>query len=313
MATYLVTGGAGFIGSHLCDALIGKHKIYVLDNLSTGQKKNLPKGVVLVEGDVRDDLLVRDLMAKVDGCFHLAAVVSVPLCNQDFLTTHEINLTGTLNILQAAQALTQGHSSKHIPIVFASSCAVYGDAQKLPCKESSPTIPISIYAQTKLASEYYGRFMNELHQVPFTALRIFNVYGPRQRLDSSYSGVISLFLNALLHDKACIYFGDGGQSRDFVYVKDVVGFFVKAMETSNKQARVFNICRGKDTQIKEIALLLSQLLGKKLSVVHKPKKEGDIYRSYGSPKLAKAGLGAVAAIALQEGLKDLIQEVLKGK
>ncbi|PJE16631.1 NAD-dependent epimerase/dehydratase family protein [Legionella sp.] len=306
METYLVTGGAGFIGSHLCDELIKTSKVYVLDNLSTGFRHNLPKGVELIEGDICDYPLVEELMSKVDGCFHLAAMVSVPLCNDDVLKAHHINLTGTLNILKSAYKV-----SKRIPVVFASSCAVYGNCRSLPIQETAELSPISIYATTKLAGEYYGRFINELHHLPFTALRLFNVYGPRQVLDSSYSGVISIFLNALLHDQPCVFFGSGKQLRDFIFVKDVVQFFINAMLTSTDTARMYNVCTGRSTDIKTIAVLLSQILGKELKVDHKPPKIGDIIASLGSPLFAEEELAISAQIPIELGLSNLVHEVVE--
>lgn len=306
MDTYLVTGGAGFIGSHLCDELIKTSKVYVLDDLSTGFRANLPKGVELVEGDICDYPLVEELMSKADGCFHLAAMVSVPLCNDDVVKAHQINLTGTLNVLKSAYKLSK---PKPIPVVFASSCAVYGNCRNLPIKETAELIPISIYATTKLACEYYGRFINELYQLPFTALRLFNVYGPRQVLDSSYSGVISVFLNALLHDQPCIFFGSGKQSRDFIFVKDVVQFFMNAMLTSTDKVRIYNVCTGRSTEIKSIAGLLSQILGKELKVDHQPPKIGDIMDSLGNPLLAEEELALSAQIPIELGLSNLVHDV----
>lgn len=311
MANYLITGGAGFIGSHLCDELVKDNTVLVLDNLSSGRLENLPEGVHLIKGDVRDYALVEELMSQVDGCFHLAAVVSIPLCNEDFLKTHAINVTGTMNILQSSHALAK--HKKPVPIVFASTCAVYGDSKTMPMKETGPVNPISLYAATKIISEYYGRFMNEMYQVPFTSLRLFNVYGPRQPLDSSYSGVISIFLNALLHGNPCIFYGDGNQSRDFIYVKDVVKFFIQAMTTVADSSRVYNVCTGKDTSIAKIAALLSQALKKDYTIEHEPPKIGDIYNALGSPVLASKELGIKAAITIKAGIKDFITAIRESR
>lgn len=309
MATYLVTGGAGFIGSHLCDELVKNHQVYVLDNLSTGSVNNLPKGVQFIEGDITDYAQLESLMSKVDGCFHLAALVSVPLCNNDFFATHAINLTGTLNVLESAKVMAK--KSKMIPVVFASSSAVYGDSQALPNEESGQTIPISVYAASKLCSEYYGRYANEISKVPFTGLRLFNVYGARQRLDSSYSGVISIFLNALLQGKPCIIYGDGKQSRDFIFVKDVVQFFIRAMQIQSQQAHVYNVCTGQSTDIKTLTTLLSQILHKPLQIDYQAARLGDILHSLGNPALAAQELGMVATTSIEMGLQQLVAEVLK--
>ncbi|KTD66572.1 NAD-dependent epimerase/dehydratase [Legionella santicrucis] len=307
MDTYLVTGGAGFIGSHLCDQLVKYSKVYVLDNLSTGCKENLPKEVVFIEGDICDYKLVNELMAQVDGCFHLAALVSVPLCNEDILKAHEVNLTATVNILKIASELSS--FSKSFPIVFASSCAVYGNSSHFPIKEDDPLLPISIYANTKLSSEYYGRFISEISKLPFTALRLFNVYGARQKLDSPYSGVISIFLNNLLNDKPCAFYGSGEQSRDFVYVDDVILFFIKAMKTSRHTARIYNVCTGKNIKIKTIASLLSQELKKELVTIYKPPKFGDVEYSLGDPFLAGEELSLFAKTSVESGLKSLVKTI----
>lgn len=308
MGAYLVTGGAGFIGSHLCEELLKEHKVTVLDNLSTGSLENVPKDVQFIQGDVGDCPLLEEVMAQVDGCFHLAAVVSIPLCNEDLLNAHAVNLTGTLNILKSAQNLSK--KGKKIPVVFASSSAVYGDSQTLPHEEkNSPTVPISAYGLAKLGSEYYGRFVHELYGVPFTALRLFNVYGIRQKLDSIYSGVISIFLHALLQDKPCIFYGDGEQTRDFVFVKDVVQFFIKAMDTSSDSMRVYNVCTGKSTTIQTIARVLSQVIDKKLVIAFKPQKIGDIRHSIGSPLLAQNELGILAQTPIELGLRSLVKDV----
>ncbi|VEB33211.1 NAD-dependent epimerase/dehydratase [Legionella sainthelensi] len=309
MDTYLVTGGAGFIGSHLCDQLVKSSKVYVLDNLSTGCKENLPKEVVFIEGDICDYKLVKELMEQVDGCFHLAALVSVPLCNEDILQAHEINLSATVNILKTASELSR--LSKFVPIVFASSCAVYGNSSHFPIKEDDPLLPISIYANTKLSGEYYGRFISEIYKFPFTALRLFNVYGARQKLDSPYSGVISIFLNNLLNDNPCAFYGSGEQSRDFVYVEDVILFFIKAMETSKHAARTYNVCSGKNIKIKTIAHLLSHELKKELVTIHKPPKIGDVEYSLGDPFLAGEELGIFATTSVESGLKSLVNTILR--
>lgn len=307
MARYLVTGGAGFVGSHLCDELIKEHTVYVLDDLSSGCIENMPQGVHFVKGDICDYDLVQQMMAEVDGCFHLAGIVSIVQCNENLLKSDHINLTGTLNIIESARVLAK--TSKPIPIVFASTCAVYGDRQELPHAETAPTNPISIYAALKLCCEYYGRFANELYNIPFTALRLFNVYGTRQRLESVYAGVISAFMNNLLHDKHCKFFGDGRESRDFVYVKDVVNFFIQAMKTSNNSMRVYNVCTGQDTSIQTIADLLSKLLNKEAIIDHLPHKKGDILHSRGNPDLATHELGITAKRNIETGLKEFVDEL----
>lgn len=311
MASYLVTGGAGFIGSHISDALVANnHQVYVLDNLSSGLLDNVNPKVTFVKGDIDDYPLVQELMSKVDGCFHLAAIVSIPLCNEDLFTAHQVNLSGTLNIIQAARTVAK---NKSIPVVFASSCAVYGDNHSLPILESELPSPISFYAALKLAGEQYGRFSSEIYNTPFTALRLFNVYGARQRLDSSYSGVISIFLNNLLQNTPCLIYGDGRQSRDFVYVKDVAQFFIRAMATSSPVMRTLNVCTGRSTEINTIAILLGDITKQKLIIEHKPAKLGDIYHSRGNPGLAEKELGILANTSLDLGLQELVASIKESK
>ncbi len=300
MAHYLVTGGAGFIGSHLCEALLAaNHTVNVLDNLSSGRLENLPTGARLMIGDIQDRALVNDLLSEVDGCFHLAAIASVPLCNEDWLAAHQVNLTGTLQIIEAARANT-------VPVVFASSAAVYGDSQELPLRETAHISPISIYGLNKLACEDYARIASQLFQLPCTALRLFNVYGPRQSPNSSYSGVITVFLNQLLADRSLTIYGKGDQTRDFIYVADIVRFFITAMQTSRPGLRVYNACSGHSTSIQAIADCLAQILQKHPELIYQPPKLGDIYHSLGNPELAKRELGIVAETSWEEGLKQLV-------
>lgn len=310
MAHYLVTGGAGFIGSHLCDALVAKgHTVYVLDDLSSGSLDNLPKDVQCIRGDIRDEALLEHWMAKTQGCFHLAAVVSIQRCNDEPLHAHGVNLTGTLHVLESACRVSLKRGST-VPVVFASSCAVYGDG-KIPHQESSPLHPLSLYAVQKAAGEQYGYGMNALHGLAFTALRLFNVYGTRQKSDSMYAGVIPVFLTRLAAEQPCIFYGDGLQSRDFISVKDVAQFFIKAMLTSTQAARTFNVCTGSNTSIQALAELLSKLSSKPLKTQLLPARIGDIKHSLGSPKRASKALGMVAQYALPVGLGQYIEEITR--
>lgn len=303
MATYLVTGGAGFIGSHLCDELIKEHSVIVLDNLYAGSLDNLPKGVEFVQGDIRDPDLVRDLLSKVDGCFHLAALVSIPLCDENMLLAHDVNLTGTLNIMEQAHQQAKG---KQIPLVFASSSAIYDEHDKLPIKESNHVKPVSFYAELKLTAEFYGRFANQLYGLPFTALRLFNVYGPRQKLDSCYSGVVSIFLHELLNNRALTIHGDGHQSRDFIFVKDVVKFFVQAMKQTSKDMQVYNVCTGIKHDILTLAEAMSEAVNRELKLIMAPTRASDIRHSLGCPEHAAEQLGIRAQTSFQSGLSEFI-------
>ena len=213
-----------------------------------------------------------------------------------------------MNIIENAH--TNSKPTKPIPIVFASSCAVYGDHQPLPHVETCETRPIAFYAATKLFAEYDGRFANEQYHLPFTALRLFNVYGERQQLDNPYSGVISIFMNQLLNDEPLHIYGDGSASRDFISVYDAINFFIRAMETSTNTMRIYNVCTGKETDINTIAKLLSQFANKKVNIDYLPQKVGDILHSRGNPHLAKKELKLMAEETIEKGLKTFAMKVL---
>src|ERR1700733_8992720 len=236
MSTYLATGGAGFIGSHLCEALVARgDTVRVLDDLSTGHRRNLPPTATLIVGDVADPATVAQAVDQVDGCFHLAAIASVERGVTDWLGTHRANLTGTVTVFDAIRR--QGNK---IPVVYASSAAVYGDAVTVPIAEAEPCVPLSAYGADKYACEMHARVASHVHAIPTTGLRFFNVYGPRQDPRSPYSGVISIFCERVIRGAPIDVFGDGSQTRDFVYVADVVAALLSAMERSLPGAPVFN-------------------------------------------------------------------------
>jgi UDP-glucose 4-epimerase len=304
MANYLITGGCGFIGSHLCYRLIELgHSVLVLDDLSTGKLANLPQAAQFIEGDIRDKALLINLLANVDGCFHLAAIASVQLCHDDWMKAHEINLTGTINIFEAAKCATRhGNIPK---IVYASSAATYGNIDIFPLNESMSS-PISVYGVNKLCNEYYARIATSAYGIKTTGLRLFNIYGPRQNPNSAYSGVITIFLNRLFANEPLIIYGDGKQSRDFVYVEDAVNFFLSAMHTHLEQANVFNVCSGTSVTIKEIGDVLANALGIVPRYIYQPGKPGDIYQSFGDPTFATKMLHTTATTSLLDGLTRLI-------
>jgi UDP-glucose 4-epimerase len=244
MPRFVVTGGCGFIGSHLIERLVAEgHQVSVVDDLSTGKRENLPEGVKLFVGDVADRRLMAEAMAGAEGCFHLAAVASVQKGNEDWLGTHRSNLTGAITVFDVARECGK------IPVVYASSAAVYGDNQALPLTETAATAPLSAYGADKLGCELHGRVATLIHGVPTTGFRFFNVFGPRQDPSSPYSGVISIFANRLLKDEPLTVFGDGKQSRDFVFVSDVVDHLMAAMASPSPTARVFNVCTGRATTL----------------------------------------------------------------
>lgn len=300
VATYLVTGGCGFIGSHLCDALVeAGHRVVVLDNLSTGKLENLPADAEFVSGDICDQRLVKQLMSDVDGCFHLAAIASVQSSIEDWTQCHRVNLTGAINVFDAARASRRGA----VPVVYASSAAVYGDNASVPLSESERPSPLTPYGADKLGCELHARVATLIHRVPTTGFRFFNVYGTRQDPDSPYSGVISLFINRLSQGLPLTIFGDGKQARDFIFVGDVVGFMIRAMLNPATQSRVLNACTGSMVTITELAKTLAAITGSNLEIDYRPARAGDIRISLGNPRKALKELNIGPSISLAEGLQ----------
>lgn len=300
MPLYLVTGGAGFIGSHLVDALLARgDRVRVLDDLSTGKRANLPAAAELIVGDVADVALVARAMDDVDGCFHLAAIASVQLGNQDWLGTHRANLTGAITIFDAAR---RAQPDRTVPVVYASSAAIYGDNPDMPLAETAAPRPLSAYGADKLGCELHARVAGVVHGVRTAGCRFFNVYGPRQDPGSPYSGVISIFFNRIGAGQGITVFGDGGQSRDFIYVGDVVKALLAAMRQDAAQTTVFNICTGRSTSLLQLAAAVGRVFGREPAVTFGPARLGDIRESLGNPDLARRQLGFSADVMLDDGL-----------
>ena len=310
MTRYLVTGGAGFIGSHLVEALLRDPEttqVRVLDNLSTGRLDNLAAveaGIEFVEGDLNQKALLADAAQGVDLIYHLAAQVSVPLSVEDPLLTNEINTVGTLNLLEAARA------NKVKRLVFSSTCAVYGDEPTLPKLESMPLLPLSPYAVSKLAAEGYCLNYMAHHGIEAVILRYFNVYGPRQLPSSAYAGVISLFVDRLLAEKPVTIYGDGQQARDFVYVTDIVQANLLAGQRSSAVGQIFNIGTGRPSTINALYRTVSGLLEVDAAPQYGPPRAGDVRLSYADASLAQAHLGWQAAVPLSNGLAQTISTML---
>jgi len=303
MSLFLITGGAGFIGSHLTDALLAHgHGVRVLDDLSTGHRHNLDPRAELIVADVADPDATNAAMAGAAGCFHLAAIASVQRGNEDWLGTHRANQTGTVAVLDAARR--QGR----IPVVFASSAAVYGDLGDTVATEASPVAPRTAYGADKLGSELHAAVAWGVHGVPTAGLRFFNVYGPRQDPSSPYSGVISIFAARIAAGLPITMHGDGAQTRDFVHVSDVVAHLLAASHVlkASPAALVLNVCTGRENTVLELARLLGQLAGKPPAITHGPARPGDIRRSVGDPARAREILGLHAKVGLGEGLADLL-------
>jgi len=308
MAKYLVTGGCGFIGSHLVDALLAKgHDVLVLDDLSTGNPKNLPDAVPVIVGDVSDWDVVRKAMVGVDGCFHLAAVASVQRSTEEWAKTHRINQTGSIHVFDAARE--QGGDIP-LPVVFASSAAVYGDNAQLPLNEASETLPISPYGADKLGSELHGRAACRVFQSRIIGMRFFNVFGPRQDPASPYSGVISLFIDRVMRGQDITIFGDGEQTRDFVYVSDVVQCLMASMRHLDISApgyfSAYNVCGGESVSINHLAETIIELRGGGSRVVYEPARSGDIRNSAGNPERASSDLGFDVSVNLRDGLSETL-------
>ena len=297
----LVTGGAGFIGSHLVETLVSEGcKVAVLDNLSTGQYRNLKH----IEGrfsfyqdDIRNQAA---LNAAAEGCeviFHLAAVVSVPQTVENPVDSAAVNDMGTLFVLETAR------QQKARRLVFASSCAVYGDDPHLPKREDMVPRPQSPYAVQKLSSEYYARVFYELYGLETAALRFFNVYGPRQDPSSVYSGVISIFMTKALKREAAVIYGDGHQSRDFIYVQDVVRANLLAASTKKVGGSLLNIGTGNSVTINDLWKAICKISGQNLKPKYEPKRPGDIFESVAAIDSAKTLLSFEPETSIEKGLR----------
>ncbi|RLF89683.1 nucleoside-diphosphate sugar epimerase [Thermococci archaeon] len=293
----VVTGGAGFIGSHIAEALAEGNDVIVIDNLYSGKLENVPENVKFINADVRDFEAISDIVREADYVFHEAAQISVDESVRNPVFTEEVNVIGTLNVLMA---LTEGNGK----LIFASSAAVYGDNPNLPLKESEAPSPISPYGVTKLAGEHYCRVFYEIYGVPTVVLRYFNVYGPRQ--SSAYAGVISIFMRNAIKNEPLTIFGDGKQTRDFIYVKDVVEANLLVAKKKRAEGEVFNVATGKETSVLELALKIIDLSGASSSIVFAPPRPGDIRRSVADiSKLRK--LGFSPKYSLEEGLKETFE------
>ncbi len=307
MATWLVTGGCGFIGSHLVEALLARgDRVRVLDDLSSGRRENLPSGAHLQVGDVADEATVTDLLESVNGCFHLAAVASVERCREEWLATHRTNLTGTITVLDAARRVA---SRQALPVVYASSAAVYGDNEDLPLNENARTRPLSAYGADKLGSEVHAQIAWSVHGVPNVGLRFFNVYGPRQDPSSPYSGVVAIFANRIAHGRDIEIFGDGEQTRDFIFVSDVVAYLLAAMADLRSGARVFNVCTGRGISILQLAHIIAEIIGRSVVIRHRPERCGDIKASVGDPSTARVTFGLSPKTEAIEGLRRTIDSI----
>ena len=303
----LVTGGAGFIGSHIAEALCQKNaEVIVVDNLAKGSIDNLNwkkqgDNLEFVQGDVTDEALMRKLMAKCDWVFHEAAMPSVPVSVAEPLKTHVQNLNVTLNLLMMAREV------KVRRFLFASSSSVYGDSDAPVKHEMLPALPMSPYALQKFTAEKYGQLFHRLYGVPTVGLRYFNVFGPRQGFDSPYSGVIAKFCTSILHGETPTIHGDGLQSRDFTYIENVVAANLLAAESGNAPGKVYNVACGESISLLQLVAELNKLTGQNLSPKFEPKRVGDVHTSLADITLAKKELGYDCKIGWREGLKQTLE------
>ena len=300
----LVTGGAGFIGSHIVEELLREGaSVRVLDNFSSGKRANLEPlhgSLEILEGDLRDAQALEAATRDMDLIFHLAAFISVPQSMLEPQECFATNVAGTVALLEAAR-----RAGVH-KVVLSSSTAVYGDPDRFPTDEETPLRPLSPYALSKQVNEQYARLYTRTFNLPVTALRYFNVYGPRQRPDSAYAAAISIFSRRLVNGEPITIYGDGRQSRDFIFVKDVVQANLLAAR-ADSAGEVFNICTGCETTLLDLLETLSEVSPHQPQVRFEAPRAGDIYRSLGDPGKAAALLGFRSRISLANGLAQTLE------
>lgn len=306
---FLVTGGAGFIGSHVVEALLRQGKsVRVIDNFNTGKEENL-KGfskeyanlLDIVEGDIRDEKIVDKVMKEADYVFHLAALPSVSRSIEDPVTCSQVNINGTLNILNAAKQYRVKR------VIFSSSSSVYGDSPELPKKESMPPHPLSPYALTKLTGEIYCRIFSDIYGLETLSLRYFNVFGPRQDPDSEYAAVIPKFVTSVINKTPPTIYGDGEQARDFTYVENVVQANLKALEAKNSGGEVLNIACGEKMTINRLMKEICRILKNSIKPIHDEPRKGEIRDSLADISKAKEMLGYCPSIRFEKGLETTIR------
>lgn len=308
---YLVTGGAGFIGSHIVETLLEQgESVRVLDNFSTGRRENLEvltaqfgvSRLEIIEGDIRNAARVGEAVRGIEVIFHEAAFVSVPQSMKEPQACFDVNIMGTSLLFEAARRAGVRRA------VVASSAAVYGESQALPLIEETPLQPLSPYAVSKRVKEMYAELFTGSFGFEVVALRYFNVYGPRQRPDSIYAAAIPIFARRLLDGKPVTVFGDGGQTRDLINVRDVVRANFIASEHPHTPGKIFNICTGVETRLLDLLEVMDEFIPS-TPAEFAPPRPGDIYRSAGSPEKAAQEMGFRAEVSLVDGLKEVIDSM----
>ena len=310
MKKYLVTGGAGFIGSHIVSALLERgESVRVLDNFSSGKRENLDGldnskyggRFEILEGDVRDKLEIAQAMRGVDIIFHEAAFVSAPESMDRPQDCFDVNITGTSNLFETARKAGVRRA------VIASSAAVYGESDALPLVEETELRPLSPYAVSKRVDEMYAALYTQSFGLEVVALRYFNVYGPRQRPDSMYAAAVPIFINSLHAGRVVTIFGDGSQTRDLIYIDDVVRANLIASEHPSAAGRIFNVCTGQETRILDLLDILYEFFPNSPEPTYAKSRVGDIYKSVGSPVKAGKIIGFTARKSLADGLKETVE------
>jgi UDP-glucose 4-epimerase len=302
--TIVVTGGAGFIGSNLVRKLCSTNHVIVIDDLSTGNIKNIQghidsHEIEFIQGNITDLILLQNVFRNVDYVFHEAAIPSVPRSVKDPITSNLVNANGTLNVLMAAK---DNHVEK---VIYASSSSVYGDTPSLPKKETMKPRPLSPYAVSKLTAEYYCQVFTLIYNLPTVSLRYFNVFGPRQDPLSEYAAVIPRFITRVMKDESPVVYGDGTQTRDFTYVDDVASANILAAE--NKSTGVFNIAGGKRISINKLAESILDICNKDLEIIYKEPRYGDIKHSLADISKAKENFRFKPEVSLNDGLKETVR------
>jgi nucleoside-diphosphate-sugar epimerase len=302
LANYLVTGGAGFIGSHISEALVQRgHRVRVVDNFATGYPRNVRDGVEFVEGDLANPSVAAAAVKEMEYVVHQAAIPSVPRSVDRPVESHRANVDAMLNLLVASR------DSGVKRLVFAGSSSVYGDTAVLPKTETMPTNPLSPYALQKLTAEMYGQMFTRLYGFETVTTRYFNVFGPRQDPGSPYSGVISLFIKALHEKTRPIIYGDGEQTRDFTYVTNVVDGVIRATETPGVGGQVFNVATNSRISLNQLLATLNKIFGTNLEPIYKEARQGDVRDSQADISKAAKLLGYKPLVGLEEGLRETVK------